>query len=411
MTQLTGSPSQPQVSRRGGCTRGLRPGVTSCSSVTPAHAPDPRGPTGRRRRRRAFAVVALLAVIATPVALLPFLAGTRGFNAFVDRRTVAMMSDVALRFDAAHSGVGSQTLPWTTTEELERLTRPPAESLSTTSSNMQRHRLDDGALTQEVITFPSAIRVDHPESDLARAYVYRHGRLGERPIVLWVPGQYVSDWAFVPISRFTRAIVRRGADVVLFVPPYHLERTPRGFDSGDAVLATTLPDHLNTFAQELSDLRRLLSFLRALRPPALGGFGGSAGAMLLLRLSTWDASLQFLTVFIPMIRLAGLLDQPGAAPLRARIERDGFTVEQMRRLYGGLDPTSAITHLSPARISVLYARFDGVADPAAMLSWARAWGVTRVAAYDRGHALALFTPSMYADYARFLDEDLRALGL
>jgi hypothetical protein len=29
---------------------------------------------------------------------------------------------------------------------------------------------------------------------------------------------------------------------------------------------------------------------------------------------------------------------------------------------------------------------------------------------QRGHALALFAPAMYADYARLLDENLRALG-
>jgi len=33
-----------------------------------------------------------------------------------------------------------------------------------------------------------------------------------------------------------------------------------------------------------------------------------------------------------------------------------------------------------------------------------------VHAYDRGHSLALFTRRMYGDYARLLDEDLRALG-
>ena len=57
---------------------------------------------------------------------------------------------------------------------------------------MRRFRMPDSGLTQEVITFPSAISLDHAESNIARAYVYRHGRLGERPVVVWVPGQYVA---------------------------------------------------------------------------------------------------------------------------------------------------------------------------------------------------------------------------
>ena len=60
-------------------------------------------------------------------------------------------------------------------------------------------RMDDPGLTQEIITFPSAIRLDHSESNTARAYVYRRGRLGERPVVVWVPGQYVIDLALIPI--------------------------------------------------------------------------------------------------------------------------------------------------------------------------------------------------------------------
>ena len=133
--------------------------------------------------------------------------------------------------------------------------------------------------------------------------------------------------------------MRRGADVVLLVPPYHLERTPRGFASGDAVFATSLPDHLNVFAQELSDLRRLVAWLRAQGVPVLGAFGGSVGAMLLLRMATWDGSLDFLTVFIPMIHLAGVLDGPAAEPVRRRLFKDGQSVEEVKRLYASLDPT------------------------------------------------------------------------
>ena len=66
--------------------------------------------------------------------------------------------------------------------------------------------------------------------------------------------------------------------------------------------------------------------------------------------------------------------------------------------------------MTPTRISVLYGRYDLVAPAPATLAWAQRWGVTRLHAYDRGHALALFTRSMYRDYARLLDEDLRALG-
>jgi dienelactone hydrolase len=197
---------------------------------------------------------------------------------------------------------------------------------------------------------------------------------------------------------------------VLLVPPYHLERTPRGFDSGDAVFATSLPDHLRVFAQELSDLRRLVAWLRAQGAPRVGGFGGSVGAMLLLRMATWEASLDFLTVFIPMLHLDEVLGRPEAEPMRRRLRAESRSVEELARVYAALDPSLVRPRIDPARVSVLYGRYDLIAPAAATLAWARDWGVTRVHAYDRGHSLALFTGRMYRDYASLLDEDLRALG-
>jgi hypothetical protein len=360
-----------------------------------------------RRPKARAALVALGLVVVVGVGGAWVAVDTRTLNELLDRRALKTMADVAARGSTARAAA---PVPYSNAAELEALTRPRDGVLEVARAPMRRFRLDDDALVQEVVTFPSAIALDHHESNTVTAYVYRHGRLGERPVVVWVPGQYVVDVALVPISWFTREIVRRGADVVLLVPPYHLERTPRGFDSGDAVFATSLADHLNVFAQELSDVRRLVAWLRAQGASTVGGFGGSVGAMVLLRAATWDRSLDFLTVFIPMIHLAGVLDAPEAEPMRRRLRAEGRSVDELAGLYAALDPTLGAPQLPPGRISVLYGRYDLVAPASATLAWARAWGVTRLRAYDRGHALALFTRRMYVDYVRLLDEDLRALG-
>lgn len=361
------------------------------------------------RPRRRLAVLLLVALMVLGVGAIgaPFAIGSRAVSEFLDHRALSAMAGVALR---RPRGGATQPLPYTNAAELETLTRPRGPGLVVERQPMRRFRMDDSGLTQEVITFPSAIHLDHAESNTARAYVYRRGRLGERPVVVWVPGQYVVDLALIPISWFTREIVRRGADVVLVVPPYHLERTPVGFSSGDAVFATSLTDHLGVFAQELSDLRRLVAWLRSQGVETIGGFGGSVGAMLLLRIATWERSLDFLTVFIPMIRLAAVLEGPDTEPMRQRLREDGRSVDEMKRLYAALDPALDRPRMSPARISVLYGRYDLVATAETTEAWARGWGVSRLLPYNRGHALALFNRQMYKDYARLLDQDLRALG-
>jgi hypothetical protein len=164
------------------------------------------------------------------------------------------------------------------------------------------------------------------------------------------------------------------------------------------------------FAQELSDLRRLVAWLRSQGVSTVGGFGGSVGAMSLLRIATWERSFDFLTVFIPMIRLAAVLDGPDTEPMRQRLREEGRSVGEMKRVYAALDPSLDRPRMDPARISVLYGQYDLVATAPTTEAWARAWGVTRLLPYHRGHALALFNRQMYKDYGRLLDEDLRALG-
>jgi hypothetical protein len=378
--------------------------VAKGGSSAAAASPDRPAP-GRPRRWLGALLVFGLTGIAGGIGLL-FAGGTRVVNERFDHRALRTMAEVARRAPPAEP---TRALPYSTAAELERLTRPDGP-LVVARAPMTRFRMDDDALVQEVLTFPSAIALEHPRSNTATLYVYRHGRLGDRPVVVWVPGQYVVELALIPISWFTREIIQRGADVVLLVPPYHLERTPLGFDSGDAVFATDLADHLGVFAQELSDLRRLCAWLRGQGAKTVGGFGGSVGAMLLLRLSTWERSLDFLTVFIPMLRMADVLDSPDAELMRQRLRAEGRSLEEVRRLYAALDPTASPPLVDPARISVLYGRYDLVAPAETTRAWARGWGVTRLHDYDRGHALALFTPGMYRDYARLLDEDLRAFG-
>ena len=129
---------------------------------------------------------------------------------------------------------------------------------------------------------------------------------------------------------------------------------------------------------------------------------------MLLRTATWDGGLDFLTVIIPAISPGDILDDAAGLCFACAWRQQAVRQRMSRGLYASLDPTGLpaapvrVAHLGPVRAPRPHRR------GAAHLDWAAAWGVTRLHAYPRGHALALFAPSMYGDYARVLDEDLRA---
>jgi hypothetical protein len=409
--------------RSPGIVAGATPGleqtrrVTSSQQVAPPPQVGPSAVRPGRPRVRTLAKAAkvagigfgsVLALAACAALVLWLAAGTRAFNERLDGRALAYMARTAER--GGPDGTPLH-LPFHDARELEELTRPAGAPLTPAVEPMPAaRRLERPGLIQEELVFPSAISLVHAESNTARAYVYRRGPLGERPIILWVPGLFVSNLALSPISWFLRQELDRGADVVLYVPPYHLERTPAGFRTGEAFFASTLGDHVNAFAQELSDLRRLAAWLRVRARGPVGGFGGSLGALELLRLVTWDDPLDFLTVFIPVVRPTDLFERPESDPMRRRLAREGVSAETMGAVYGAFDLTAAPPPrgLDPARISVIYGRYDIVGPPESVRAWARAWGVTRLHVFDRGHTLALFSRQAHDAYARVLDEDLGA---
>lgn len=303
-------------------------------------------------------------------------------------------------------------LPFLTSAELEEKTRPNRAARMKTSP-LTAHRLPEaGDLTQELLTFESAWPLRFSESNQAFAYVYRQGTLGERPVILWMPGQSTDDFIFQSLVPYLSALLARKLDIVFFVPPYHLERTPRGFPSGDAFLATDFPDHLAAFGQALSDARTLIAWLRAQGVRQLGAIGSSLGGSFLARLSTWDEGFDFLTLIAPVIRWELLVFQPEMAPVRAQLDQGGLDVRMVLRAYRALDPTLEHTRVPTRHIAIFYGEHDRIAPRLAIFELAERWGIAdkRLRGYGSGHALLFLVPNLSRDVLAVLDRDLWRLG-
>ncbi len=313
--------------------------------------------------------------------------------------------------DAA-SARTAKPLPFLTSTELEEKTRPN-RTVAMKVEPLAEHRLPvlEG-LSQERLTFESAWPLRYPESDQAFAYVYRQGQLGERPVILWMPGQSTDDFIFQSLVPYLDALIARQLDIVFFVPPYHLERTPQGFPSGDAFLATDFPDHVAAFGQALSDARTLIAWLRAQGVRRLGAIGSSLGGSFLARLATWDEGFDFLTLIAPVIRWELLVFQPEMAPVRTQLGQGGLDVRSVLQAYRAMDPTGDRTRVSPRRIAIFYGEHDRIAPKVAIFELAQRWGIAhaRLRSYGSGHALLFLAPSLSRDVLAILDRDLRWLG-
>lgn len=339
--------------------------------------------------------------------LLLGMSGCASVHAALDVQAIEAKAVLAER----SSSVSARPWPFTTAEQLERKTRPGVAPVVEVLPIGVR-ALDRPELIQEQLAFRSRVTLRHSESNHARLYVYRHGRLGDRPVQLWVPGLYVSDLALTLLRPLLLDALAQGADVAFFVPPYHLERTPQGLGSGDAVLATELADHLGVIEQGVADLRDAVAMLRRAGVSRLGVFAGSMGANFALQVARFDGTrerpaFEFMTVMIPLIDWGALLlERPEFAQVRAQLVSKGVSLEALAALYETLDPSRVGASMDPSAISVLAARYDQVTPAAPRERWQRGWGLSRIQLIDRGHATMLLSDELVTAAHAFLVEDL-----
>ena len=340
----------------------------------------------------------------TALLLLAAASGCASVHRAIDEAALKSKVDLVLKLPPIPA---RRPLPFSDEASLEAATRPTPVDFAV--EPLTAHRLEREHLVQERWSFDSQLAVRHPVSNRAVLYVYRAGPLGERPVVLWVPGFAVDDGAFTLLNRFLLQAVDQGADVVFVVPPYHLDRTPQGHASGDALLATDAADHFTALAQGLSDLRRTLKHVRSLEPPSVGAFAGSMGAATLLRAVSFDGGLDFATLFVPVVSWEDMVfETPLMEPVRQQLRDAGLADAEARAMYRALDATSRPPPRR-VRISIVAARHDQVARWPALDRLISAWRLREPTWLERGHADALLTPKLYTTYARQLADDLGAV--
>jgi pimeloyl-ACP methyl ester carboxylesterase len=260
---------------------------------------------------------------------------------------------------------------------------------------------DDVAPIQERLRFSSAIRPQAGPHNTAVAYAYRRGAWGERPVILWLPGARVSDFAFRFLRRFFDDAIGAGFDVVVWVPPHHLERQAVGQGDGDGLFGVDLKENLHIDRQMVREVRTLRRFLAAKGVQRVGLWGGSLGASV-----AWLAAsvepVDHVALMIPIVdwRTMVLLP-PEMKPLVARLESLGVDDDLRQRAMLAASPISFRAQVPAGRTLLLYARHDQLTPEDTTTAFAADNGIVDVVGYERSHASILLTDDVYVRTALF----------
>jgi hypothetical protein len=162
---------------------------------------------------------------------------------------------------------------------------------------------DKKNVIHETVTFPSSL--DYRNSS-AVFYLFRQGPLGENPVILWVPGSGVSDFAFYFIQNFFKAELTSGYDILVYIPPYHMDRKEVDKKNGEGFFSADPYANITVMMASIQELRTAVQFLEQHGVDRIGGWGGSMGAaMLMLTSSLYQ--FDHISLMIPVVDWSELL--------------------------------------------------------------------------------------------------------
>lgn len=287
--------------------------------------------------------------------------------------------------------------PWQSVE-LDEMTSPVPGRWKTTGPPPWSSKRDH--LRAEIWSYESA----GPRDNLGATtfWVWRHGELGARPVILWLPGNGFAPIAFPFVSNIYETIMDLGFDLVVWVPPKHFNRLKTG--ETDSLMGPDVRENQELVLESVREIRAMIHLLRSRGVERIGGWGGSMGASVLWLVSAVE-DLDHMALMIPVVDWRTLSVEPAEMKtLVQKIEARGVPKQVLSRAFETISPVSWKSRVSPNRIFIQHGVYDQLTPDEVLRDFTQSQGIRRIQGYARSHATILLTPTLYVDYRAFLEE-------
>ncbi len=240
----------------------------------------------------------------------------------------------------------------------------------------------------------------------AHAWVLRHADVS-RPWLVCIHG-YQMGHPLIDLSAFDPRWLhhRLGMNLLLPVLPLHGPRKI-GRRSGDGFIAGDILDTVHAEAQAMWDIRRLISWVRALGGSRVGVYGLSLGGYNTALLASVEPGLACAIPGIPATDFTRLVWRHGPPLQIQRFEHLGLKLAEAQDALRVVSPLA----LEPKVPAAHRAIFGGIADrlvpPDQVRDLWRHWGRPKIVWYPGAHV----TFGLHPPVRQLIEETLRAAGL
>ena len=238
------------------------------------------------------------------------------------------------------------------------------------------------------VEFASAYRSPYPANNTVHAWwLVPVERAGRAPTVVLLHSLGIRRPELE--MGLARELARNGIAVFLMTLPYHMQRTPPGYGSGDLILAGDIALLREAGIQATWDVRRAVDWLQRqpeVDPDRIALVGISLGAILGATALASEPRLHSAVLILGGADLAHVLwDSILAIRARARLRRDGYTLQRLREELAPIEPLNLLTPEHGEKTFVIGARFDIVVPTEDTEKLIRALGNPKVLWLNTGH--------------------------
>lgn len=281
---------------------------------------------------------------------------------------------------------------------LEDLTAVPPGTAPYSITPLEKWHISSGKmLTYEKWTFKSGFFKDKLPGD-ALFYVIKQSDLQNSSVILWVPGFGISNTAFMFVKNFFTAEINAGYNIVIYVPPYHMERQLKGKSPGSGLITASPLHTITEMINAVKELRMVYTYLKSRKVTDIGTWGGSMGGALTLMLQSVEA-IDSMGLMIPVLNWNTFITPEEEFP---RYRKAGFSKELLTQAYHLISPIRYPLTVSPERIQIEAAEFDQLNPIDDIIEYSRKHGIKNIYTYKSAHASILLNKKIYPDYAEFL---------
>ncbi len=239
-------------------------------------------------------------------------------------------------------------------------------------------------------------------NDNTTFYFYKTEDWDGEKAILWAPGFGVSDFAFHFIKKIFYEELKQGYALLVYIPPYHLDRLKEGKKTGQGMITGNVLVNLNTLHALSEELNVGYRYLQDIGVKKIGAWAGSIGASALSILSITH-EFDHICLMIPILDWNTLIFNPIFKEVRGKLTNSFCNENMLREAYSLVSPKSYQMNISPERVLIQYAEYDQLTPSETTIDYANKRNIHNVTKYPESHATILLNSAVYKDYAVFLD--------